>query len=96
MCLTKTAVVFTLRKTDVSSPQEHQHQLFHTDDHTHISPEHQVHQLKALSPQEAVSITGQHEAGAEGVEEVLHHLLLLGRGRVVTFEHLREGSEREQ
>lgn len=52
------------------------------------SPEHQIHQLKPLPLEEALPIGRQHEAGAQGVEEVLHHLLLLGRGRVVTFEHL--------
>lgn len=51
-------------------------------------PEHQVHQLKPLPLEEALPIGWQHEAGAQGVEEVLHHLLFLRRGRVVTFEHL--------
>lgn len=53
------------------------------------SPEHQIHQLKPLPFEEALPIGWQHQAGAQGVKEVLHHLLLLGRGRVVAFEHLR-------
>lgn len=52
------------------------------------SPEHQIHQLKPLPLEEALPIGWQHEARAQGVKEVLHHLLLLGRGWVVTFEHL--------
>lgn len=51
-------------------------------------PEHEVHQLKPLPPEEAVAVGRQHEAGAESVEQVLHHLLLLRRGRVVPLEHL--------
>ena len=52
------------------------------------SPEHEVHELEPLPLEEAVPIGRQHEAGAEAVEQVLHHLLLLRRGRVVALEHL--------
>jgi len=52
------------------------------------SPEHEIHQLKPFPSEEAVPIGWQHEAGTQSVEEVLHHLLLLGRGRVVALEHL--------
>lgn len=59
------------------------------------SPEHEIHQLKPFSSEEAVPIGWQHQAGTESIEEVLHHLLLLSCGRVVTFEHLR-GKEKER
>lgn len=60
-------------------------------------PEHEIHKLKPLPSQEAVSIGWQHEAGTQSIEEVLHHLLLLSCGRVVTFEHLKwKDNERER
>lgn len=59
------------------------------------SPEHEIHKLKPFPSKEAVPIGWQHEAGTQSIEEVLHHLLLLGCGRVVTFEHLRGKEEGE-
>lgn len=53
------------------------------------SPEHKIHKLKPFSSEESLPIGWQHQAGAEGIKEVLHHFLLLSRGRVVTFEYLR-------
>ena len=52
------------------------------------SPQHQVHKLQPLAPQEQLPVGGEHEASTEAVKQVLHHLLLLTGGRVVTFEHL--------
>lgn len=55
-------------------------------------PEHEVHQLKPLPFEEAVTVGWQHEAGAESIEQVLHHLLLLWCGRVVPLKHLQHSS----
>lgn len=57
-------------------------------------PEHEVHELKALALQEALSIGAEHQAGTEGIKQVLHHLLLLSGAGVVSFKYLPRRVER--
>lgn len=52
------------------------------------TPEHEVHELKALALQEALSVGAEHQAGAEGIKQVLHHLLLLRGAGVVSLKYL--------
>lgn len=58
------------------------------------TPEHKVHELKTLALQEALSIGAEHQAGAERVKQVLHHLLLLSGAGVVSFKYLPRRVER--
>lgn len=57
-------------------------------------PEHEVHELKALALQEALPIGAEHQAGTEGVKQVLHHFLLLSGAGVVSFKYLPRRVER--
>lgn len=59
-------------------------------------PEHEVHELKALALQEALAIGAEHQAGAERVKQVLHHLLLLRCAGVVSFKHLPSNKSRKE
>lgn len=51
-------------------------------------PQHEVHELQPLPPEEALSVGWQHQAGAEGIKQVLHHLLFLCCAGVVALKHL--------
>lgn len=59
-------------------------------------PEHEVHELKALALQEALTIGAEHQAGAERVKQVLHHLLLLRCTGIVSFKHLSSNKNRKE
>lgn len=59
-------------------------------------PEHEVHELKALALQEALAIGAEHQAGAERIKQVLHHLLLLRCAGVMPFKHLPNNKSRKE
>ena len=48
-------------------------------------PQHEVHELETLSPEELVPVGGEHQSGAERVEQILHVLHLILAARVMTL-----------
>lgn len=58
-------------------------------------PEHEVHQLQPLPLQEAIAVGAEHQAGAQGVKQVFHHLLFLCGAGVVSFENLQADRDRK-
>jgi hypothetical protein len=58
-------------------------------------PEHEIHQLKALTLQEALTIGAEHQAGTQGIKQILHHLLLLSCAGIVSFKHLSSKDSRK-